>query len=49
MMTLEDYYSAFIAHRDLPDGRTIGVSLLITGTARLHIGETGNDWFDEDY
>lgn len=34
-------------HRDLPDGRTIHVIPLSYGRARIGIGPTGEQWFDD--
>ncbi len=38
-----------VYERDLPDGRTISVGLLIFGTARLYIGATGSYFYDDGW
>jgi hypothetical protein len=35
--------------RELPDGRTIEVTPLTFGRARLHIGPTGEQWYNDEW
>lgn len=37
------------AYKDLADGREVCVVPLITGTARITIGPTGGNWYDDGW